>query len=421
MSGISNSTSPAFLPFSLQTLPMQAKPGHFALKKVISSNVFEAANVFETAASNDEPLSKKRKIESADSNSVPLASIESTISHIGNDALAIQQNPTEHLSSPFTQQSTSNNSNESDTSPQKLQKPKFTDKERQEMIETKNYYEELLKKGGNTAKQKNDFKLLLYKYKKKIAEDANLVLQENFHDFKVQSGSELNKTKEQYQKMIDDVINKNHDIENIYTKKVSSLEDLHNKKVSSLNDAHEKEIQELQKEIKHSIKSNNFDKIEEQRLKIMDLESEVEKKVHQIKTLKSRLTMTQKKLSDERKKHHNIEKYDHLDLEKYKQAIETKENVLKMVERERATLKKDIASLEEEKNAFRSKETDLTQQCQSLQGALEEEKKETISLKRKLDEVTENSKAEHSKFEEIQTIFFDFTLKLEKAIVPSDQ
>ena len=274
MNAIPSLNSPAFLPKDLQVLQnnLQTHAQRFGLKQVASTKV-TATTLFETENSNTEPLSKRRKVEP----STPITSIESTVSTIGNDLLVVQQNPTEHLPPSYAQPGTPNSSNESDNSPQKAQKSKLTEKERQDVIEGKKDYEVLLKRGGFNARQKIDFKLKLYKYENKIAKDDNLIIQENFNDFKAQSASELNRIKEQYQKMIDDLITKNHAIEEIYTKKITSLNELNEQKITSLSDVNEQKITSLhglyeqkilhfRDQIKKLTNSENISKLYEQNI-----------------------------------------------------------------------------------------------------------------------------------------------------------
>jgi chromosome segregation ATPase len=356
---------------------------------------------------NEEPPSKRRKITS----SGPLASLEPTISRMGIETL-IQQNPTEHLSLTLDRPSLPNSSNESAKNPETTQKSfsKLSDEERKEMLEAKKSYKDLLKKGCYNPKQKFDFKLLICKYDKHIAKNDHLVVQEELKAYKAQSELELNQTRRQ----LDEANNKGH-----------ATEELYNKKINFLNATYEQKNQILLDQIKTLESASKI--APEQNDKINKLESEISKKNEKLKALTSKLAAFRKKIHQhdeamlEKTKEMKLlirsNAEEDRNIEKDKRTIGAQEKVIKTFEYELTKLKEELKYRQNENKQLQLKNSkladqgvDLVRKHQSVQEELEGQKKETSSLKRNVDELTDKRK---QSIEKLKTFVDKFTLEME--------
>src|ERR1700722_3654770 len=195
----------------------------FDLNHVESPN-----NTAELENFNGNLSSKRRKIASP----ANFSSIESTTSRMGVDVLLTQQNPTEHSTPFFNQVIPQISLNERAKNPQKKQKSftKLTDEDRQELIEAKKSYKQLLQKSDLTPREKIDYKHLILKHGKSIAKNDYLATQEELNSYKAQSELELNNT----QQLLNEANNKRGAAEEIYNKKINFLNVLHEQKTQAL-------------------------------------------------------------------------------------------------------------------------------------------------------------------------------------------
>jgi chromosome segregation ATPase len=378
---------------------------NFGLKRAASNNT------------NEESSSKRAKTLAA----VTLASIESVISTVGNDALQMQ-NPTEteHLirSPDHLSQESSTQECPSVESPRKVTKSfrKFTDEELQQTIDACESSKTLAKESKNSILKLNH-KLLAYKYKKNIAKNDCLVIKEKFDLFKVESESELNKTKAE-----------NRAINESYNKKINSTEAAHKQNLQSLLD-HIEKLRDQITTLENGSKIEHEPEIEklknDHKSEITHFKSQIKKRDDDIKKLNSKVSAAAKKnkqnIQEKKREIKLLQKNNAAevkDVEKYKKTIESKEKVIKTFEQGLIKLKEEVKQRRDENkrveehgnklqmqiNALSSQKVDLTKKCQSVEEELDSKKKELQKLAEHLKTVEASDAMNKQKLNSIREI-----------------